>query len=57
MITDLRMPVMDGLTLLRKIKEQSELTPVIVITAFGAIENAVEAIQASVAPVILRWLH
>ncbi len=45
-ITDLRMPNMDGLTLLKKIKEQSSCTPVIVITAFGSIENAVEAMQA-----------
>lgn len=45
-ITDLRMPNMDGLTLLKKIKAQSECTPVIVITAFGSIENAVEAMQA-----------
>jgi len=44
-ITDLRMPNLDGLTLLKKIKEQSEYTPVIVITAFGSIENAVEAMQ------------
>lgn len=45
-ITDLRMPNMDGLTLLRKIKEANEATSVIVITAFGSIENAVEAMQA-----------
>ncbi len=44
-ITDLRMPNMDGLSLLKKIKEQSATTPVIVITAFGSIENAVEAMQ------------
>jgi len=40
------MPRLDGLSLLRKIKEQSPTTPVIVITAFGSIENAVEAMQA-----------
>lgn len=45
-ITDLRMPRLDGLSLLRKIKEQSPTTPVVVITAFGSIENAVEAMQA-----------
>lgn len=45
-ITDLRMPRMDGLTLLRKVKEHSPTTPVMVITAFGSIENAVEAMQA-----------
>lgn len=45
LITDLRMPKLDGLSLLKKVKEQSETTPVIVITAFGSIENAVEAMQ------------
>ena len=45
-ITDLRMPNMDGLTLLRKIREQNQEIPIIVITAFGSIENAVEAMQA-----------
>ncbi len=45
-ITDLRMPRLDGLSLLRKIKELSPTTPVVVITAFGSIENAVEAMQA-----------
>lgn len=44
-ITDLRMPNMDGMQLLSHIKESSPDTPVIVITAFGSIENAVEAMQ------------
>ena len=44
-ITDIRMPNMDGITLLRKIREQDDSMPVIVITAFGSIENAVEAMQ------------
>lgn len=44
-ITDLRMPNMDGMQLLNNIKDSSRETPVIVITAFGSIENAVEAMQ------------
>lgn len=42
---DLRLPDGDGLKVLRKIKEASPETPVIVITAFGSIDVAVEAIK------------
>ena len=42
---DLRLPDGDGLDVLRQMKEASPETPVIVITAFGSIETAVEAIK------------
>ncbi len=44
-ITDLRMPGMGGLELLRYVREQHVDTTVIVITAFGTVESAVEAIK------------
>jgi len=44
-ITDLRMPKVDGMELLQRIKKASPKTPTIVITAFGSIENAVEAMR------------
>lgn len=44
-ITDLRMQEMDGLTLLHEIRAHNPLLPVILITAFGSIETAVEAIK------------
>ena len=44
-ITDVRMPDMDGITLLKKIRESSFSIPVIVITAYGSIENAVEVMK------------
>jgi len=44
-ITDVRMPKMDGISLLKKIKGLSPSTSVIVITAYGSIENAVEAMK------------
>ena len=44
-ITDLKMPEMDGMTLLREIKKIDPDYPVIVLTAFGSIESAVEAIK------------
>lgn len=45
-ITDIKMPGMDGMELLRLAKEQNPETEVIVITAFGTIEMAVEAMKA-----------
>jgi two-component system response regulator AtoC len=44
-ITDVKMPDYSGIDLLRKIKELYPQTIVIVITAFGSIENAVEAMR------------
>jgi DNA-binding NtrC family response regulator len=40
---DLKMPVMDGLTALRHIRENDVDLPVIVITAHGGVESAIEA--------------
>jgi DNA-binding NtrC family response regulator len=44
-ITDERMPGMSGIELIRWIHEKSPETPVIVLTAYGSIETAVEAIK------------
>jgi DNA-binding NtrC family response regulator len=45
-LTDLRMPGMSGLELLRAMRTQYPEIAVIILTAFGSIENAVEAMQA-----------
>lgn len=44
-ITDMKLPDITGIEILRKIKELSPNTIVIIITAFGSIENAVEAMR------------
>lgn len=44
-ITDMKMPGLSGIELLRTIKEISPSTFVVVITGFGSIENAVEAMR------------
>jgi DNA-binding NtrC family response regulator len=44
-ITDLKMPGKDGLQVLRAAKQQSVDTAVIVITAYGTMETAVEAMR------------
>jgi DNA-binding NtrC family response regulator len=45
MITDLRMPGMDGMTLLSRALEKSPALAAVVLTAYGAIEMAVEAVK------------
>ena len=44
-LTDLRLPGADGIAVLRQAKESDPDLPVIVMTAFGTIENAVEAMK------------
>ena len=45
LLTDLKMPGMDGMELLRRARELDPALPVILITAFATIESAVEAIK------------
>jgi two-component system response regulator HydG len=45
LVTDLRMPEVDGLALLQRSRQLSPNRPVIVMTAFGAIDTAVESIR------------
>lgn len=44
-VTDMKMPDLTGIELLQKIKEGSPSTIVIVVTAYGSVENAVEAMR------------
>ncbi|NOY90689.1 MAG: sigma-54-dependent Fis family transcriptional regulator [Deltaproteobacteria bacterium] len=44
-LTDLKMGATDGMAVLRKTREVSSATEVIVMTAFGTIESAVEAMR------------
>lgn len=53
-ITDLRLPGMDGMTLLGSIRRQSTATPVIVMTAYGSVETAVEAMKAGAADFVMK---
>ena len=46
LLTDLRMPIMDGVELIRKAQDLEGQLACIVMTAFGSIENAVEAMKA-----------
>ena len=44
-LTDLKLPKKDGLEVLNASKEENQLIPVIVMTAFGSIEIAVDAMK------------
>jgi two-component system response regulator HydG len=44
-LTDLRMQFLDGLDVLRHVRRNAPLTEVIVMTAFGTVETAVEAMR------------
>ncbi len=44
-LLDLKMPDVNGLDLLRDIREKDPMVPVVIITAYGTIQNAVEAMR------------
>ncbi|HKJ23658.1 MAG TPA: sigma 54-interacting transcriptional regulator, partial [Myxococcota bacterium] len=44
-LTDLKMPAMDGIEFMRRLRALDERVPVIVMTAYGTIESAVEAMK------------
>ncbi len=44
-ITDMRMPELSGIDLLRKVKATTPHTPVVLLTAYGTIQSAVEAMR------------
>ena len=56
-ITDLRMPGIDGLDLLGRVKGIDQDMPVILITAFGTVANAVDAMKLGAADYILKPLN
>ncbi len=53
-ITDLRMPEMDGIELLGTVRAKNSEVPVIVITAHGTIETAITAMKHGASDYLLR---
>src|SRR5215472_13906019 len=53
-ITDLKLPAMDGIELLKLIRRQNAHAPVVVMTAFGTVENAVEAMKLGATDFLLK---
>ena len=56
-ITDLKMPGMDGIQLMEKLRERIADVSVVVMTAFGTVESAVEAIQQGADDYLTKPLH
>ncbi|MBU1161642.1 MAG: response regulator, partial [Proteobacteria bacterium] len=53
-LTDMKMPSMDGIELLERIKDKDQDLPVIMMTAYGTVDKAVEAMQKGAYSYILK---
>jgi DNA-binding NtrC family response regulator len=53
-LTDLKLPGMSGLEFLQAVKRQNASLPVVVMTAFGTVETAVEAMKAGASDYVLK---
>ena len=53
-LTDLKLPGMNGLEFLQTVKRQNAVLPVVVMTAFGSVETAVEAMKAGASDYVLK---
>jgi len=53
-LTDVRMPEMDGMTLLGFLRQAAPETPIILITAYGTVHSAVAAMRAGAFDYLLK---
>ncbi|MCP3890994.1 MAG: sigma-54-dependent Fis family transcriptional regulator [Desulfobulbaceae bacterium] len=53
-ISDIRMPGLDGLSLLRNVQKQSPETDVIIMTAYGSVDDAIECLRMGASDYILK---
>ncbi len=53
-VTDLKLPGMSGLDFLLSVKHANSALPVVVMTAFGSVETAVEAMKAGASDYVLK---
>src|SRR5258708_25373548 len=53
-LTDLKLPGMNGLEFLQGVKRQNAALPVVVMTAFGTVETAVEAMKGGACDYVLN---
>ena len=53
-ITDLKMENMDGLEVSRKVKELNPKTPIMILTGYGSMETAIEALRMDLDDYILK---
>ncbi|MGE3108993.1 MAG: sigma-54-dependent transcriptional regulator [Phycisphaerales bacterium] len=53
-LTDVRMPALDGIELLKHLQQIAPQTPVVVITGFGTVESAVSAMRSGAADYLVK---
>jgi DNA-binding NtrC family response regulator len=53
-VTDLKLPGMNGLEFLQEAKRWNSFVPIVVMTAYGTVETAVEAMKAGAADYVLK---
>jgi two-component system response regulator PilR (NtrC family) len=56
-ITDLKMPELDGISLLKQIKKYSPLTQVIILTAYASLDSAIQALREGAFDYLTKPLH
>ncbi|MBI1293100.1 response regulator [bacterium] len=54
LVTDLQMPGMDGMGLLKRVREEYPDLPVVVLTGHGSIQSAVEAMKAGAIDYLIK---
>lgn len=53
-LTDIKMPEMDGLTLASEVRENHPDVPIVVMTGYPSVDTAVTALRAKVADYIIK---
>ncbi len=56
-VTDLKMPGMDGIELVQRLRALEEPPVVVVMTAFGAVQSAVEAMRAGASEYLTKPIN
>lgn len=56
-LSDIRMPNMDGVELLGKLQQTAPQTPVIILTAYGTVESAVTAMRSGAHDYLLKPIN
>lgn len=54
MLTDLRMPGLDGMELTNRVKEEYPQLPVVIMTGFPSVDTAVQALRCKVEDYIIK---
>lgn len=53
-LSDIRMPHLDGLTLLKKVKQQSPETAIVMMTAYGSVDAAIDCLRQGATDYVLK---